>query len=59
MLALQEHLTKVNNVIDVYEINHIRSAEMKKNDPRSCERDLCKCLRSLKKNTGLQRDLNL
>ena len=29
-----------------------------KNDPRGCERNLCNCVRSLKKKSGLQRDLN-
>ena len=29
-----------------------------KNDPCSCECNLCNCVRSLKKNEGLQRDLN-
>ena len=43
---------KEMSVTDVYEINHITSAEVKaeKNDPRSCERNLCNCIRSLKKN---------
>ena len=37
MLAFQKHLTKVNNVIDVYEISHIRSAEMKSNEEWSSQ----------------------
>jgi len=32
MLALQKHLTRVNNVIDVYEVNNARTAEMKSNE---------------------------
>ena len=46
---------------NAYEINHIwelRKWNRKKNDPRSCERNLCNCVRSLKKRSGLQRDLN-
>ena len=46
------------NAIGVYEINHIRTAgkNQMKNDPRSCERNVYNCLRSLeKKKSGLQR----
>ena len=37
MLALRKHLTKVNNVIDIYEISHIRSAEMKSSEEWSSQ----------------------
>ena len=29
-----------------------------KNDPRSCASNICNCIRSLKKKSGLQQDLN-
>ena len=35
-----------------------RISNQMKNDPRSCERNLCNCVRSLKEKLGLQRDLN-
>ena len=42
---------KEMNVTDVYEINHIvlQKWNQVKNDPCSCERNLCNCIRSLKK----------
>ena len=46
---------------NVYEINHLWEEQkwnQMKNDPRSCERNLCNTVRSLKKNLGLQWDLN-
>ena len=36
----------------------MKSIEEFANDPRSCERNLCNCVRSLKEKLGLQRDLN-
>ena len=58
------NITRNTIVNDVYEISHIRTAcgmksiEEFANDPRSCERNLCNCVRSLKEKLGLQRDLN-
>ena len=36
----------------------MKSIEEFANDPRSCERNLCNCVGSLKEKLGLQRDLN-
>ena len=46
---------------NVYEINHLWEEQkwnQMKNDTHSCECNLCNCVRSLKKNLGLQWDLN-
>ena len=43
---------RVCTVTNVYEINHIWELQKRnqmKDDPRSCERNLCNCVRSLKK----------
>ena len=47
MLGAGQLRVQKMNVIDVYEINHIRTAE--KSDPRSYERNLRNWVRSLKK----------
>ena len=45
---------KEMNVTNVYEINHIRTAEMKsmKNDSRSCGRNCVKTLKKITTSTG-------